>query len=129
MAREIRAAGQDAIFAPTPPLESLRMVLSMATTKFRPKEGTGGLGHPRKDPCWDPESEERTQVLLIDISRAYFNAKTNDDEPVYVQFPPEVEAPAGMCGLLRRHMYGTRRAAEGWQDECSGRLRESGFVQ
>ena len=40
VAREIRTAGQDAIFAPTPPLESLRMILSMATTKF---EGGKGL--------------------------------------------------------------------------------------
>ena len=45
VAREIRTAGQDAIFTPTPPLESLRMVLSMATTKFR------GTGTGRKDPC------------------------------------------------------------------------------
>ena len=34
VAREIRTAGQDAIFAPTPPPESWRMVLSMATKKF-----------------------------------------------------------------------------------------------
>ena len=46
VAREIRTAGQDAIFAQTPPLESLRMVLSMATTKFE-----GGKGH---QPCWVP---------------------------------------------------------------------------
>ena len=26
-------------------------------------------------------------------------------------------------------MYGTRRAAEGWQDECSGRMIEAGFIQ
>ena len=34
VAREIRMAGGDAIFAPTPPLESLRMVLSYAVTDF-----------------------------------------------------------------------------------------------
>ena len=34
VAREIRLPGQDAIFAPTPPLESLRMILSMAITSF-----------------------------------------------------------------------------------------------
>ena len=32
VAREIRAAGKDAIFAPTRPLESLRKVFSMAAT-------------------------------------------------------------------------------------------------
>ena len=34
VAREIRMKGADAIFSPTPPLESLRMVLSHATTQF-----------------------------------------------------------------------------------------------
>ena len=46
VAREIRMAGEDAIFAPTPPLESLRMVLSYATTDF-PNE-------PKK--MYDPKS-------------------------------------------------------------------------
>ena len=32
VARQIRQAGEDAIFAPTPPLEALRSVLSMAAT-------------------------------------------------------------------------------------------------
>ena len=64
VAREIRTAGEDSIFAPTPPLESLRMVLSYATTDFP--------GEPNK--VHDPRSPHRTQVLAIDISRAYFNA-------------------------------------------------------
>ena len=34
-----------------------------------------------------------------------------------------------MCGLLRRHMYSTCRAAEGWQDEYSTRMIEAGFTQ
>ena len=79
--------------------------------------------------CRDPLSEERTQILLIDISRAYFNAKTNADDPVYVQFPPEMNMDSSQCGLLRRHMYGTRRAAEGWQDEYSGTMVSMGFTQ
>ena len=33
------------------------------------------------------------------------------------------------CALLLRHMYGTDGAAEGWQDECSFRPIEAGFVQ
>ena len=120
VAREIRMAGQEAIFAPTPPLESLRMVLSYAVTNFS--------GEKIKE--YGEDSEERMQVMLIDISRAYFNAKIGaDDDPVYVDFPPELNAPAGMCGRLRRHMYGTRRAADGWQDEYSSSLKEAGFVQ
>ena len=112
-------AGQDAIFVPTPPLECLRTILTLATTSF-----VGGPEH-----CRDPLSERRTQVSLIDISRAYFNARTDDAEPVYVQFPPEAHYLDGKCGLLRRHMYGTRRAAEGWQYEYSATLISAGFRQ
>ena len=34
LAREIRKAGEDPIFASTPPLESLRTILSLAATDF-----------------------------------------------------------------------------------------------
>ena len=81
VARKIRTAGQDAVVSPAPPLESLRMVVSMASTKFR------GTGTGRKDPCLDPQSEDRAHVLLIDISRAYFNAKKNVNEPDLRRLP------------------------------------------
>ena len=90
------------------------MILIRATTKF---EGGKSL-----QPCWDPASNDRTQLLMIDIRRAYFNAKTNDEDPTYVEFPNEMNAPPGTCGLLRHHMYGTQLAAEGWQDECSSNI-------
>ena len=35
VARELRLRGQDSIFAPTPPLEALRTVLSMAATDIK----------------------------------------------------------------------------------------------
>ena len=55
VARQIRQAGEDAIFAPTPPLEALRSILSLATTDF-----VGRPEHVR-----DPKSERRTQVPSI----------------------------------------------------------------
>ena len=106
VAREMRLPGEEAGFAPTPPLETLRMVLSHAVTDFD--------GEKRK--CFDPGSDQRQQVLLIGISRAYFNAPTSDEKPTYVELPPDLGAPPGVCGLLKRHMYGTKRAAEGWQE-------------
>ena len=69
------------------------------------------------------------QLLLVDISRAYFNTKTDPSRPTYVELPLEAEVPAGTCALLRRHMYGTQRAAEGWQDEYSSALVSIGFLQ
>ena len=52
-------------------------------------------------------------MSFVDISRAYFNAPTNPDEPTYVALPPEdPDYDQGLCGLLMRHMYGTQKAAE-----------------
>ena len=93
----------------------------MATTQFK-----GGKG---LQPCWDPTSENRTQLLMIDISRAQFNAKTDEEDPTYVELPSEMGTAPGTCGFLRRHMYGTRRAAEGWTDECSTSMTDAGFIQ
>ena len=43
-AREIRRKGADPLFAPTPPLESLRAVLSLAATRTQ-----GSREHDRKE--------------------------------------------------------------------------------
>ena len=47
VAREIRRYGEDSIFSPTPPLESLRTILSLAVTSFH-KDKPGFLGVDRK---------------------------------------------------------------------------------
>ena len=120
VAREIRRHGEDSIFAPTPPLESLRCILSLATTDL-----PGRRRHVR-----DPVSEDRTQIQIIDISRAYFNAVTDDEHPTFVDLPEEhPDKCRGMCGRLRVHMYGTRRAAEGWHCEYAEYLEKLGFVR
>ena len=121
VAREIRLPGEASIFAPTPPLEALRTVLSMAATDV-----AGLEKHIR-----DGKSEMRTQVAVIDISRAYFNAKKDCNiDPTYVELPSEDPArEKGMCGLLQVHMYGTRAAADGWWGEYSNFLMGIGFVR
>ena len=119
VARQIRQAGEDAIFAPTPPLEALRSVLSMAATDFP--------DHPKH--VRDGSSERRTQISAVDISRAYFNASTDEDNPTYVMLPKEDPEHGEKCGFLRKHMYGTRAAADGWQQEYSGFLISIGFTQ
>ena len=59
--------------------------------------------------------EDRLQISLVDISRAYFNAGTDPDKPVYVELPREdPDWGEGLCGKLNVHMYGTRPAADGW---------------
>ena len=63
-------------------------------------------------------------MSFVDISRAYFNAKCDPDKPTYVELPPEDPDHGRMCGLLQRHMYGTRAAADGWQREYARTLTE-----
>jgi len=53
------------------------------------------------------DSELRTQVSVIDIKRAYFNARPDDENPTYVELPPEdPDKERGGCGRLQVHMYG-----------------------
>ena len=107
VARQICNAGECPLFAPTPPLDALRSVLSTAATDFEhdgPKDRR-------------PESEGRWQVSFVDISRAHFNAKTDPEKPTYVALPTEHPQHETHCGLLMRHMYGTQAAADGWQHE------------
>ena len=118
VAREIRRKGEEPIFAPSPPLESLRLIVSMAATDL-----PGGPRHVR-----DPLSPQRTQISLIDITRAYFWAETDPEDPTYVALPSEdADHERGMCGLLKRHMYGTKAAADGWHTEMASTLSDFGF--
>ena len=74
------------------------MIISHATTNFRGEKKTS-----------EGSSDNRTQISLIDISRAYFNAKTDESDPVYVQLPPEAGANENECAFLRlyvRHSQG-----------------------
>ena len=119
VARQMRGANEDPMFAPTPPLEALRTVLSYAATDI---DG-------EKPKCRDGNSPDRMQISLIDISRAYFNAKTDPANPTYVALPTEDPDHRTTCGLLLKHMYGTQAAADGWQQEYSGSLIDMGFVQ
>ena len=96
VAREICRAGEDSIFAPTPPLESLRMVLYYAVTDF-PDE----LRKVR-----DPKYSHRCQLLAIDISRAYFNAVTPMNLRT-LNYLPKLEVPLVLVRSAR--------------DTCTGR--------
>ena len=119
VARQIRGANEDSLFAPTHPLEALRTILSYAATDLegeRPK-------------CRDPNSPDRIQLSLIDISRAYFNAQCDPNKPTFVCLPTEDPDHRTTCGLLLKHMYGTQAVADGWQMEYSNSMLELGFRQ
>ena len=121
VARQIKALDKsgDSFFAPAPPLEALRTVLGLAVTTIG--------SHV---PVLDGSSAERSQVSLVDIKRAYFNARIDPrDPPTFVQLPEEDADSETMCAQLLRHMYGTRMAADGWQEEYSTFLVSLGFRQ
>ena len=117
VAKDFRRKGDPSIFAPIPPLEALRTILMMATTPL----------------LWAPkwvcmEGPHRMQISLVDISRAYFHARVDNEHPIYVQLPPEdPEYDPNMCGRLQVHMYGTRPAADGWHSEYASTMEELKF--
>ena len=96
--QEMKRYETDEFFAATPPIETMRLLVSIAA-----------------------ESEDLV-MSLVDISRAYFNA--NIGREVYVEMPPEAGMPKGTVGRLIKCMYGTRDAAQGWEATyCAALLR------
>ena len=54
----------------------------------------------------DPESNRRTQLSAVDISRAYFNASTNGIDPTFVMLPAEHPGcQQDVCGLLKKKVW------------------------
>ena len=79
-ARQMKAHDRSGMcyFVPTPPLQALRTVISMAATTM-----------PGWRPVCGPKPSERVQISFVDISRAYFNAKADLESNTCVQLPEE----------------------------------------
>lgn len=96
--QEVKTYPSEEFYTATPPLEALRLILSLAAD--------------------NPVLE----VCLLDISRAYFNAEIGRE--VYVELPWEAGADRSQVGFLNKCLYGTRDAAQvsthlaesSWQD-------------
>lgn len=102
--KEIKNDNRMDLFAATPPLESLKFILSDATTG------------------WD-----RKSLSFVDVSRAYFYAKARRD--VCVEIPSEdwEEGDDWRCGKLNLSMYGTRDAAQNWEACYQEAFKSLGF--
>ena len=83
--KEVRNGAQEALVAATPPLDSIRFLLSLQRS-----------------------NRNKLKVMFIDIKRAHWCAKVA--RFIYVRLPPERRRP-GYCARLNRAMYGTRDAA------------------
>ena len=107
VAREINTKANPDMFAATPPTEALKLMIAIAATK---------------------DSKGRRRRLMVnDVSRAYFYAKAI--RKVYVEIAEEDREPGegDMVGELLHSMYGTRDAAQNWQEEFSNMLEGIGF--
>ena len=93
----------DGLFAATPPLEALRLLLSWAAT--------GAIVEPSLDDG-GPKS-----IMIADVSRAFFEAPARRD--ICVELPPEAlrdgETAQDTVGKLLASLYGTRDASANWQ--------------
>ena len=100
VANEYKTHARPELYASTPPLEALKVVLSEIATGKR-----GGK-----------------VVDLVDVRRAYFCARAR--RKVFVELAPEDYQPDDehMCGLLRYSLYGTRDAAQNWEEELASTL-------
>ena len=105
--QEFNTGKNDELYASTPPLEALRFVISSAATFSK--------------------SKIQRHVMINDVRRAYFYAKTHRD--IYVELPAEdTEGSKDQLGKLNLSLYGTRDAASNWQKHLTKHLEEIGFI-
>ena len=94
--------GEDAtLFAATPPLEALRLLVSEAATIEHDKDG----------------KVREKGIMINDVARAYFEAEAT--RKVCVEIPDEDKIPneGDVVGMLHKSLYGTRDAAMNSQKE------------
>ena len=79
---------RDDVFSATPPLEAVRLLISMLMT--------------------ETQDNKTYKLMFIDISRAHFHSPAR--RKIYVELARE-RRRSGRCGFLQKSMYGTRDAA------------------
>ena len=87
--KEFNTYSDLSLYAATPPIEALRLILHLAATNHQ---------------------STNYKIMTNDVSRAYFYAPIQDGQHIYVKLPPEDVLPGEehMCGKLNYSMYGTR---------------------
>ena len=61
------------------------------------------------------------KMCIFDVSRAHFHSPAA--RAIYIKLPPE-DHTEGMCGRLKKAMYGNRDAVAAWERECARVLVE-----
>ncbi len=101
--KEIATYKSDDFFAATPPLESFRLLLSLAAS-----------------------GPHDIKIEVLDARKAHLHAFA--DRVVFTQLPPEVATP-GYCARLVRCLYGTRDAPKRWEAFLAEQLVALGFTK
>ena len=104
---QMDSSNPSATFVATPPLEALRLMLSMAMTG------------PRK------LSSECKVLGFFDISRAQFHSDVR--RRLAIRLPKEDSASSSGIGILRKAMYGTKDAAQCFDLACEKAMEQLGF--
>ena len=109
VAREINTHANPEMFAATPRTEALKLMIAIAATK-------NAKGQKRR-------------FMVNDVSRAYFYAKAI--RKVFVEIAEEDREPGdeNMVGELQYSMYGTRDAAQNWEEAYSDFMVSVGFAK
>ena len=110
VAKDFNKGKDPDLYTATPPLELLRVLVSLAASR----KGKGG---------------GRWKLMVGDVSRAYVYAPSL--KPTFVGICPEDFEPGDehRCGELNVSMYRTRPAAGNWQRFYTQTLVESGFLR
>ena len=111
VAKEFNNGDEEGLFAATPPLEALRVLVSDAATTHY------GIGDK--------------EIMVADVARAFFEAPMQ--RKLAVELPEEdlegEEGRGGTVGLLNMSLYGTRDAAANFQREVRKVMTAAGFTQ
>ena len=110
VAKEFNDSKDDSLYAGTPPLEALRLLVSEAATVI--------------------EGLENDNVIMInDVARAFFEAPAHRE--ICVELPMEVRTEEDErddnVGILEKSLYGTRDAAQNFQKEVRKLMKSIGF--
>ena len=107
----------DGLFASTPPLEALKLLVSCAATSLKEESA---------EMKWEKDFEQ--MIMVSDIARAFFEAPAT--RSIAVELPPEDldESEVDCVGLLLKSLYGTRDAAKNFQEEVKRFLLGLGFT-
>ena len=110
--KEFNTHEAEGLFAGTPPLEALRLLLSQAATSVT-------------------SAYNEKIVMINDVSRAFFEAPMQKGRHLCIELPEEdlteEDKKRDLVGYLNMSLYGTRDAAYNFQHEVSKKLRQSGF--